>query len=54
MDSDAISDVFDTPLTLKHNSANVIFNNDDNKYNHIIPCLNTRYATDTPLKDSSL
>ena len=64
MDSDAVSGVFDTPLTLKHSSDDVSFNNtdaddvsfnnDDNKYNRIIPCLKTHYAKDTPLKDSSL
>ena len=63
MDSDAVSDVYDTTLTMKHssddaiNNDDFIFNNDDednndNKYKRIIPWLKTRYAT--PLKDSSL
>ena len=38
-------DVFETPVTLKHDESNC---------NQIIPSLKTRYNQDTPLKDSSL
>ena len=68
MDSDDVSDVFDTPLTLKHSSnvifsnIDVVFNNNDadvsfnnsKAENRIIPSLKIRLAKATPLTDSSL